>query len=114
MIALFLVFGFYLEAGRLHVVNNNRIIVAANHRTIHARITEDVELIEIIQVLRRGKTADDNQLVDYPYNPQTFGHSNRDYLGLLRRRDGGKVILMARLYYLSGKLVGVEVTEQDR
>ncbi len=114
MIALFLVFGFYLEAGRLHVVNNNRIIVAANHRTIHARITEDVELIEIIQVLRRGKTADDNQLLDYPYNPRVFGHSNQDYLGMLDRRDDRRVILMARIYYLNGKLVGVAVSEQDR
>ncbi len=122
MIVLFLVLGFHIEAGRLYIINHDRIIVVASHRTIHERITEDIELIEIIQVLRREEY--DNQLVDYPYNPRTFGYSNLDFLAMLdqrndrgvsyRRIEDHQVIIMARLYYLSGRLVMVEVTEQDR
>ncbi len=114
MIALFLVLGFYTEAGRLHIINHDRIIVVASHRIIREQITADMELVEIVQTIRRGKDAHDNQIVDYAYNPKTFGHSNRDFLGMLDRRDCCRVVLMARLYYLSGKLVVVEIREQDR
>ncbi len=114
LIAMFLILGFNIEAGRLYAINNNRIIVVANHRTIHARITEDVELVEIVQMVRRGNNAHENPIVDYPYNPHTFGHSVHDYLTMLDRRDSDRVILMARLFYLSGRLAGVEVTERDR
>ncbi len=116
MIALFLILGFYVESGRLYIINNNdNIIVVANHRVIHERIKFDVELIKIVQIIRRGKDAHDNQLVDYPYNPRTFGHSNFDYLKMLSQCDDyGQAIMTARLYYLGGKLVMVEIREQDR
>jgi hypothetical protein len=108
---LFLILNFYVEVGRLHIVNNNRIIVVANHRIIHERITTDIELIEIMQILRK------NQIVDFPYNPNRYGRSNHEYLDSLFHRDSlqsHRVILMARLYYWMGKLVKVEVWEQDR
>ncbi len=114
LVAMFLVLGFHVETGRLHVVNGNRVIVVANHRVIRERITEDIELVETIQVLRRGADAHDNQLVDYAYNPRTFGHSNQDFLATLDQRDNYRAVMMARIYYLDGKLVGMEVWERDR
>jgi hypothetical protein len=111
---LFLLLGFHVESGRLYVIHNDRIIVVSNHRSIHERITADVELVEIIQIVRRGKDASDNPIVDYPYNPKTFGHSNRDYLATLKRRLADHEIVMARIYYLGGRLVMVEVREHDR
>ena len=114
LVTMFLLLGFHIQTGRLHIIIGDQVIVVANHRVIRERIMEDIELVEIIQVLWRGADAHDNQLVDYPYNPRTFGHSNRDYLGALGRRDNAKVALMVRLIYLGGRLVRMEVWEQDR
>lgn len=112
MISLFLMLNLYVEVGRVHIIHNNRVIVVANHRAIHVKVTEETQLIEIIQ------ENWDDRIVNVAYCPKGLRHSNHAYLNELDERDrtklGSPIIMMARVFYLGGKLARLELWEQPR
>ncbi len=97
----FLVLYFHAMEGRIAFIKGDRVLMVANHRVVRERITEDVEVVEMI-----------NEII--PYNGKALGWSNRHYLRNLVERYRYNRVLAGRFCYAGVTLVRLEVWDQDR